>query len=138
MEMDELAKAFKDKPKKKFWPGITFIVGLVVLAASGIFLAAKLAGQSSTSDAEKLVEIGTFVKADEDGVIWHFTEIGKGSLTTNNHINDYDFIWVLENGKLKIETTWLYDLNNEYDYKLDGNELVLDDTIIFVPAAQED
>ena len=58
----------------------------------------------------------------EPGVIWKFTEIGKGTLTTNNHINDYDFIWSLKDGKLLIETAWLYDLNNEYEYELNqGN-----------------
>ena len=55
----------------------------------------------------------------ELSVIWKFTEIGKGTLTTNNHQNDYEFIWALEDGKLKIETKWLYELDNEYDYKLD-------------------
>jgi hypothetical protein len=62
-----------------------------------------------------------------DRVVWDFTEIGKGTLTTNAHENDYDFIWAIEDGKLKIETKWLYDLENEYDYKLDQDkgELVL-------------
>ena len=58
-------------------------------------------------------------------VIWKFTEIGKGSLTTNGHINDYDFIWSLEDGKLSIETKWLYDMNNEYEYSLDQSGKVL-------------
>ena len=61
----------------------------------------------------------------EDGVVWDFTEIGKGKLTTNNHINDYDFIWSLEDGKLKIETDWLYNLENEYEYALDQNAKTL-------------
>ena len=34
----------------------------------------------------------------------------------NNHINDYDFIWAIDGGKLKIETNWLYTLNNDYSY----------------------
>ena len=33
---------------------------------------------------------------DEPSVIWNFTEIGKGTLTTNNHENDYDFIWAID------------------------------------------
>lgn len=70
-------------------------------------------------------------------VVWKFTEIGKGTLTTNAHVNDYDFIWALEDGKLKIETKWLYDLNNEYDYSLDQRAGVLtltdgDETFRFV------
>ena len=55
----------------------------------------------------------------ESGVIWKFTEIGKGTLTTNNHTNDYDFIWVLDGDTLKINTDWLYTINDEYTYKLD-------------------
>ncbi|MDO4746856.1 MAG: DUF5640 domain-containing protein [Candidatus Saccharibacteria bacterium] len=59
------------------------------------------------------------------GVYWKFTEVGKGTLTTNNHINDYDFLWAIEDGKLKIETKWLYDLENEYDYEINRNEKTL-------------
>ena len=55
----------------------------------------------------------------EPSVVWDFTEIGKGTLTTNGHVNDYDFIWSLEGGKLLVETDWLYTLENTYDYSLD-------------------
>ena len=55
----------------------------------------------------------------EPSVVWNFTEVGKGTLTTNGHINDYDFIWALENGKLLVETDWLYALDDTYDYSLD-------------------
>ena len=58
-------------------------------------------------------------------VFWDFTEIGKGTLTTNNHLNDYEFIWAIEDGKLKIETSWLYPLENEYDYELNQNDGIL-------------
>lgn len=147
--MNELAKAFEGEPeevaekaketkveKRRVLPVITFLIGLVVLAAGVAFLVVKLAQRSSTSDAERLVEIGTFVKDGEDDVIWQFTEVGKGTLTTNNHTNDYDFIWAIEDGKLKIETAWLYDLNDEYAYKIDGEKLVLDEKIVFVPAGK--
>ena len=62
-------------------------------------------------------------------VIWRFTEAGKGTLTTNGHANDYDFIWAIEDGKLKIETKWLYELENEYEYELDKDtgSLILKD-----------
>lgn len=56
---------------------------------------------------------------NESGVIWKFVEIGKGALTTNNHLNDYDFQWTIKDGKLIIKTAWLYELINEYDYSLD-------------------
>ena len=63
------------------------------------------------------------------GVIWNFTEIGKGTLTTNKHLNDYEFAWALDDDKMIIQTDWLYELDNEYDYKLDQNTgtLVLSD-----------
>ena len=56
-----------------------------------------------------------------DAVIWKFTEIGKGTLTTNAHLNDYDFIWAIDGDKLKVETKWLYGIVNEYEYRLDQN-----------------
>lgn len=52
-------------------------------------------------------------------VIWKFTEIGKGTLTTNNHIDDHEFKWSIEDGKLKIETDWLYTIYDEATYSLD-------------------
>ena len=63
-------------------------------------------------------------------------------MTTNNHINDYDFVWAIEDGKLKINTEWLYTLNDEFDYSLDQNEKTLtltsgDEEIIFVPMVTE-
>lgn len=104
-----------------------------------------LGGDSSVQDGDFLVEKKTWILDDTNGsnlatdqtmanctndnqeancitaagVIWEFSEIGKGTLTTNNHLNDYDFIWAIENGKLKIETSWLYLMENEYDYELD-------------------
>ena len=62
---------------------------------------------------------------DTPAVIWNFKEIGKGSLTTNSHVNDYDFIWAIESDNLKIETSWLYTLNDEYEYELNQKEKTL-------------
>ena len=134
-------KETKEKPddiatkKKKALPIITFLVGLAVLIGGVAFLAVKLAQHSAASDAERLVELRTFTKDNDESVIWQFTEIGKGTLTTNNHLNDYDFIWTIENGKLKIETSWLYNLNDEYEYKIDDNKLILNNEITFVPSS---
>lgn len=141
MDMTELAKAFEEEPTKevkqksgnKPLPIITFLIGVVVLISGMLFLSNKLARQSAANDAEHLTEIGAFMKEGEDEVVWQFTEVGKGTLTTNNHINDYDFIWSIEGDTLKIETEWLYDLNNEYNYRIDGDKLILDDAIVFVP-----
>ncbi len=116
---------------------IIFIIGILALLGGGGFLAYKLLGGTSTADADFLISAGTWTKDGEEGVIWQFTEIGKGTLTTNNHTNDYDFIWALDGNKLKIETSWLYNLENEYTYSLDqsGKTLSLtagDQTITFV------
>ncbi|MBR3228902.1 hypothetical protein IKF67_01565 [Candidatus Saccharibacteria bacterium] len=127
------------KPKKLKISIITFIVGLMVLIAGIIYIVITFTRTPAIADGEYLVEIGTWALDEEtncvseeetvgageancidgnSGVIWQFTEVGKGTLTTNNHTNDYDFIWAIEDGKLLIETDWLYTLNNEYEYTL--------------------
>lgn len=68
---------------------------------------------------------GTNCETNDSGVIWQFTEIGKGTLTTNNHLNDYEFAWALQEGQMLVQTEWLYELNNKYDYTLDQGEGVL-------------
>ena len=117
-----------DKKKKKILFMSVFVVGLMTLIAGTVFLVLNLTRGTEVADGEYLVSVDRWVLADsEDKVEWKFTEIGKGSLTTNAHTNDYDFIWALEDNKLKIETDWLYDLENEYNYSLnqDTGELIL-------------
>ncbi|MBP5648100.1 hypothetical protein J6X04_02335 [Candidatus Saccharibacteria bacterium] len=142
-----------DKKKKKIISFAVFTIGLAVLVAGAVFLVLNLTRGTDIADGEYLVSVGKWTLADEvsvrtctdeyldpncgpeegeettidNRVVWNFTEIGKGTLTTNAHENDYDFIWAIEDGKLKIETKWLYDLENEYDYKLDqkAGELIL-------------
>ncbi len=121
---------------------IVFITGLVVLIAGVAFLLFNIFKKPDTDDAEYLVEIGTWAEQDAEGVIWQFAEIGKGTLTTNNHVNDYDFLWAINDDTLKIETKWGYNLENEYIFSLDQstNTLTLvqnDKTVIFVPAKQD-
>ena len=111
--------------KKQIISIVTFAVGLVMFAVGLIFLFVRFSEEATLADGEYLVTVGSFQREDEPSVIWQFTEIGKGKLTTNNHQNDYDFIWALEDGKMKIETDWLYVLNNEYDYRLEEGGLVL-------------
>ncbi len=144
---------------------ITLIVGLVVLAVGVAFLIIRLTASPGIADGEYLVSIGKWklqgegceqLKCGEDtkcansagetttvcandGVVWNFTEVGKGTLTTNNHVNDYDFVWALEDGKLKIETEWLYTMDNTYEYSLDQGANILTltsgaETITFAPA----
>ena len=122
--------------KKKIISIIIFVIGLITLITGVVFLVLDLTKKPSIADGEYLVEVGKWSLEDNDSVVWNFTEIGKGTLTTNNHINDYDFIWALEDNKLKIETKWLYDLENEYEYKLnqDAKTLTLingEETITF-------
>jgi len=126
---------------KKKLPLIIFIIGLTALVAGATFLAFNFITKSKTADAEYLVKIGTWTEEDSgNSVIWTFSEIGKGALTTNSHLNDYDFIWAIEEDNLKIETDWLYTLNNNYTYTLDqaNQKLYLTDpeskTHIFIPA----
>ena len=137
---DELAQAFQPekKSKKNLISIIVFIVGMITLVVGVVFLIIKLVGGPALEDGEYLVSAKEWaLKADSDckseevetkcmpSVYWQFTEIGKGTLTTNNHLNDYDFIWSLEDGKLKIETDWLYTLENEYDYELNQRDGIL-------------
>ena len=121
---------------------IVLIIGLITLIAGVVFLVVRLNAGPSVADGEYLVSVGEWEAKSEPGVVWNFTEIVKGTLTTNNHINDYDFVWAIEDGKLKINTEWLYTLNDEFDYSLDQNEKTLtltsgDEEIIFVPMVTE-
>ena len=78
------------------------------------FLLINILATPKVLDAEYLVQTGEWQLEDEPTVIWQFTEVGKGVLTTNAHTNDYNFIWAIDGNKIKIETDWLYKLNNEY------------------------
>ena len=133
----------KKVDKKKIGGIIVFILGLITLAGGVTFLLITLLKGPDVRDAEYLVEVGAWEREGEPTVIWNFTEIGKGTLTTNFHINDYNFIWRIDGDTLKIETDWLYDLNDEYTYKLDQGKNTLTLTsasgdINFVPASSVD
>lgn len=111
--------------KKQRTSFIIFIIGLIAFIAAGIIFAVKLFTAPAVPDAEYLVNTGVWTEEGAPAVVWQFTEIGKGTLTTNNHTNDYDFIWALDGDTLKIETAWLYDLENEYKYQLDQSAKTL-------------
>lgn len=115
--------------KKKIISISVLVIGLITLIVGVVFLVINLINASKAADGDFLVKTGKWVLEDESGVIWDFTEVGKGTLTTNNHLNDYDFIWAIEDNQLKIETDWLYDLENTYEYQLDQgtNTLTLTD-----------
>ena len=128
--------------KKLIISMIVFIIGLATLVTGVVFLVLDLTKGASLQDGEYLVSVDNWVKEDEPGVSWTFTEIGKGKLTTNNYLNSYDFLWAIDEDTLKIETDWLYTLNDEYKYRIEGGNLILvqDDSteIKFVPASSVD
>ena len=136
-ENEKPKKAKKDK--KKVFGIVSFVVGLLVLAGGLAFLLYNLFKAPDVRDAEYLVEVGAWQLEDELTVVWNFTEIGKGKLTTNFYINEYDFLWAMDGDQLKIETDWLYTLNNEYTYELDQGAKTLtlkngEETFTFIPA----
>ena len=105
--------------KRKIISISAFVLGIAALVAGITFLVLNIIKSNHAADADYLVSAENWTLQDSDSVVWDFTEISKGTLTTNNHENDYDFIWSLEDGKLKVETDWLYDLDNEFSYTLD-------------------
>lgn len=114
------------------------VIGLVALVAGLGFLLWQMFGASRTSDADFLVEVGTWQRQDAPSVIWDFTELGQGQLTTNDHTNDYAFTWSIDGSQLKIDTDWLYTMHDAYDYDLNQTtrELTItkdDETITFKP-----
>ena len=134
MDAEKAVKKINKFNKKLVLAIVTLVVGIAMLISGIVMLVITLNRGSVLHDAETLVATGNWQREDELGVVWNFTEIGKGSLTTNAHTDDYDFIWAIEGDKLKIETEWLYTLNDEFDYKIDNNKLILNDEIVFVPA----
>ncbi|MBR2726005.1 hypothetical protein IKE87_01935 [Candidatus Saccharibacteria bacterium] len=124
--------------KMKIASIVTLVVGLAVLVAGGVFFIIKQNEASKAGDADYLVEMGDFVMEDSDGAVaWKFTEVGKGTLTTNNHTNDYDFQWAIEDDKMRIRTDWLYEMDNEYTYEVNQGAKTLtltngDETYKFV------
>ena len=113
------------------------VVGILALVGGVGFLVYNLLKTPDANDAEFLVEVGEWQREDATGVVWNFMEIGKGTLTTNGGENEYDFEWAFEDDKLKIDTDWLYTLNDEYEFELDQEAKKFtvangDETITFV------
>ena len=125
------------------------VIGMLAIASGGGFLAYKLLTQQEVSDdAAYLVEVGKWQRENEPSVVWDFTDAatsdaaGKGSLTTNDHVNDYDFAWAIDGDQLAINTDWLYEMNDDFTYTLDqqAQKLTLardGETWNFVPAASK-
>jgi hypothetical protein len=125
-ERKSVAETPKPKKNTKKRVGIAiFVIGMLSLVAGIVLMLVNLLAKPAVRDADFIVGVGTWEREDAPGVIWDFTEICKGKLTTNNHKNDYDFIWVLDAKTLKIETSWLYEINNEYNYTLNQDDKIL-------------
>lgn len=121
----------RDPRKKKRILSIgVFVLGMIMLVVGIVFLVLNVLKGNAVADGEYLVAAENWVLTDCgdedcDKVIWDFTEIGKGSLTTDGGEHNYDFKWAIKDGKLDIQTDWLYELNNEYEYSLDQSNGVL-------------
>ena len=129
----------KTKSTKKRVGLVVMLVGILACIAGLVFLLMNIFAKPDMRDAEYLVEVGMWVREDEPSVEWKFTEVGKGVLTTNAHTNDYDFIWALDEDTLKVETAWLYTLNDSFVYELNQSDKTLtltkdEETIVFIPA----
>ncbi len=128
-------KPKKNNVKNKLVAGIIILtIGMVSLIAGVVFLVMTLTSEPKAQDAEYLVAVGSWQREDVPETVWTFTEIGKGSLTTDAHANDYDFAWAMEGDTLKIETEWLYTINDDFEYKIEGDKLILNDVRLFVSA----
>ena len=104
----------------------------IVLISVGVFLLLTLGGTGlyfylnrdttpPLSDADFLVDIGTWEKQGSPKVKWIFKKDGEGTLTTNES-NFYDFTWELSGEELKISTDWLYTLEDDFSFSLNREE----------------
>ena len=130
----EVKNAQTNTGKNKAVSLVVLIIGLIMLTVGVAFLVLGVKRASLLADGDFLVSAGEWRLAEsetcaenecKDTVIWAFSEIGKGTLTTNGHKNDYDFKWAIRDEKLVIETDWLYELDNEYEYTIDHGARVL-------------
>lgn len=104
---------------------VIFLIGLAVLVIGVIILVLNITARPAVPDADYLVDRSIWTLSDAPQVEWTFTEVGKGTLTTNSHTNDYNFLWSISGDKLTIETDWLYTLDDTYTYKLDQSTSTL-------------
>ena len=106
---------------------LVIIIGSIVggLAIIGVLLYflvfRKVEPVVVLSDRDILVS-HAWEKKDTSTVIWTFRADGTGELTTNKS-NYYDTKWRLEQEDdkqiLKIDTAWLYELNDSFEFVLD-------------------
>ena len=81
--------AAKHPQKKKKITCITiFVLGMIVLVVGTVFMVLNVLKGNAVADGEYLVAAGDWMLTDCgnencDKVVWDFTEIGKGVLTTD-------------------------------------------------------
>ena len=114
----------KSIDKKKIASIVVLVIGAITLIVGVVFLVMYMTRGAAVADGEYLVAADEWVLSDCSGddcerVVWDFDEDGKGSLTTDGGEHHYDFRWAIKDGKLLMQTDWLYEMDNEYEYSLD-------------------
>lgn len=116
------SKPQKVTAKKSKKPIIISLAILLVLALAGggfyYFQFLRKPAEIIKNDVEFLSDIDAWEKLDSPTVIWSLRADGTGELTTNKE-NYYDLKWYLSNGKLEIDTAWLYGLSDAFEISLD-------------------
>lgn len=117
-----------------------FLCGVISLVAGVVALVYGLARSDEVSAAAFLVKAGPWQRQDAPDVTWQFTSIGAGTLTTDGGEHEYPFTWALVDGQLKVDTEWLYTLNDAYDFSLNQSTSkftlkTAQGTVAFVPVS---
>ena len=93
----------------------------LIAVTAGSFFLTKFIDESDPkkkmSDADLLVSTNSWTKSGEDTVIWSFKPDATCRLTTNG-TEYFDCTWYLEDGILGIKTSWLIDLEDEFDFRM--------------------
>lgn len=122
-------KELKEKKHRKLGKKAKFAIiissAVVGLAAVGVLLyflvLRKEEPEVVLTDRDILVS-HAWEKQEAPTVIWTFRADGTGEITTNKS-NYYDMTWYFEQDgetqTLKINTAWLYELNDSFTFALD-------------------
>lgn len=98
------------------------VVGLAVVGALLYFLVFRKEEPVVVLTDRDILVAHAWEKQDAPTVIWTFHADGTGEITTNKS-NYYDMKWYFEQDgedrTLKIDTAWLYELNDSFNFTLD-------------------
>ncbi len=129
---DKIDQVAGTKPKKHLSKKakLAIVISAAVLTVAGI-VAALFLFVFKTEEPEVVrtdIDILTahaWEKQDAPTVIWTFHADGTGEITTNK-TNYYTMKWSISQesdpDSLKITTTWLYDLEDSFDFNLNRDE----------------